>query len=130
MAQQPPGERRNQAIKEAHQALYDTNQAMIQLPPQMRSKDPPSADKGATGKTGSSGAGGTAGTSSSMSDAEYSRSMEKLQKSAQELREAIQAMAQQPQGQRRDEAIMEAHDALFDLNQSMTQLPPELRSKN
>jgi sporulation protein YlmC with PRC-barrel domain len=129
MAQHPPGERRDQAMKEARQALYDTHQAMIQLPPRMRSNEPPSTVAGATGKTGSSGAG-SAGTASSMSDAEYSRSMERLQKSAQEVREAIQAMAQQPQGQRRDQAIMEAHEALMDLNQSMAQLPPDLLSKN
>lgn len=126
MAQHPQGERRDQAMKEARQALYDTHQAMIQLPPRMRSNEPPSAVAGGTGKTGSS----AAGTASSMSEAEYSRSMERLQKSAQEVREAIQAMAQQPQGQRRDQAIMEAHEALMDLNQSMAQLPPDLLSKN
>jgi hypothetical protein len=65
-----------------------------------------------------------------MPDAEYSRSIEKLQNSAQDLREAIQGMAQQPQGERRDQAIAEAHDALYDLNQSMAQLPPALRWKN
>jgi len=118
MAQQPVGERRNQAIKEAHQALRDTNQAMVQLPPEMRTQS------GATGTT-SSQAGGTAGTAVYPgSDADYTRAMEKLQQGAQNLRESIQALAQEPVGPLRDAAIKNAHQALYDTNQAMIQLPP------
>jgi sporulation protein YlmC with PRC-barrel domain len=129
MAQHPSGERRNQAIREARQALSDTNQAMTQLPPELRSKTDSSAT-GATGSTAPGGARGSTGTASAMSEAEYSRSMQQLQKSAGMLRESIQSMAQQTPGQRRDQAIAQAHQALHDVNEAMAQLPPELRTKN
>ena len=74
MAQQPAGDRRTTAIKEAQQALYDTNQAMIQLPPELRSEP-----KAGTGKTSSAPATGSVG-SSGPSEAQYGRAMEKLQK--------------------------------------------------
>ena len=34
----PPGSRRDDAIRQAQQALYDTTQSMIQLPPEMRTE--------------------------------------------------------------------------------------------
>jgi sporulation protein YlmC with PRC-barrel domain len=128
MAHAPAGESRDGAIKEAHQALYDTNQAMIQLPPELRSDPKPPA--GAVGSTSTSaGAGGSAGSSAAAaSQAEYSRAMDKLQKSAQQLREAIQAMSQQPAGDRRNQAMKEAHQALYDANRAMMQLSSNLRA--
>lgn len=36
MAQQPPGERRNQAMAQAREALMSTHQSMVQLPPELR----------------------------------------------------------------------------------------------
>jgi sporulation protein YlmC with PRC-barrel domain len=120
LAQAPVGEARERGIKQAHQALYDTNQAMIQLPPELRSQSrPPSGPAGATSTSG--GSGGSSGAA--ISQAEYNRAMDKLQKSAQQLRDAIQAMAQQPAGDRRNQAINEAHQALNDTNQAMVQLP-------
>ncbi len=38
MAQEAPGARRNDAIKAANRALMDVNQAMVQLPPEMRNE--------------------------------------------------------------------------------------------
>ena len=123
MAQQPAGERRNQAIKEAHQALFDTNEAMMQLPPDMR------GDASATGTTVSPGASGSAGNVVyPKSDVEYTRAMEELQKAAQRLRESIQSMAQQPVGEQRNQAIKQARQALYDTNQAIIQLPPEMRT--
>ena len=104
MAQQPPGERRNQAIDQAHQALYDTQSAMIRLPPELRT-----------------GPG-------SASQPNYTKSMERLQQAAQKLREAVQAMAQQPAGDNRNAAAREAREALLETQQAMVMLPPDLRT--
>jgi hypothetical protein len=40
LAQLPPGDGRNEAIRETHQALFDTHQAMISLPLQYRASRP------------------------------------------------------------------------------------------
>jgi hypothetical protein len=102
MAQQPAGPRRNQALDEAREALLETQSAMVALPPELR--------------TGASG------------NANYTKSMERLQEAAQRLRDATQAMAQQPAGGGRNDAIRTANEALFDVQQAMLQLPPEQRS--
>jgi hypothetical protein len=104
MAQQPAGPGREKAIEQAHQALYDTQSAMIQLPPALRS-----------------GAGSSA-------QPNYTKSMEKLQQAAQKLRESVQAMAQQPAGERRNQAAQQAREALLETQQAMVMLPPELRT--
>lgn len=72
-------------------------------------------------------AAGQSTAAPSYSEAEYSRSMEQLQKAAQNLREAVQAMATQPAGPRRNEAMRQANDALLETQQAMVKLPPELR---
>ncbi|MGQ0752700.1 MAG: hypothetical protein ACT4PS_19435 [Betaproteobacteria bacterium] len=104
MADQPAGPRRNDAIKAAHAALRDTQSAMIQLPPELRLS---SAD-------GGSGTG-------------YTDSMARLKEAAQKLRESVQAMADQPAGPRRNEAMDQAREALLETQQAMINLPPELR---
>jgi sporulation protein YlmC with PRC-barrel domain len=90
-----------------------------------------SATRGQTkGGTGASSATGSGQASAAVSSSpEYTASMKRLQSSAQKLRESIQAMAQQPAGERRNQAIKEAQQALYDTNQAMIQLPPELRSE-
>ena len=124
MAQQPAGQRRNAAIRQAHAAILEANGAMGQL-------YQPRAASGAVGTTSGIGQGGTVGgTVYPKSDADYTRAMEKLLAAAQKFRESIQAMAQMPAGPQRDQAIQQAHQALFDTNQAMIQLPPELRSEN
>lgn len=102
MAQQPAGPRRNAAADEAREAIVETQRAMIQLPPDLRM-----------------GQG---------SEPNYTQSMARLQEAAQRLRDAVQAMAQQPAGPRRNEAMQQANQALFDTQQAMIQLPPELRT--
>ena len=102
MAQQPTGERRNQAIRKAHEALLESQTAMIELPPEIR--------MGATGE-----------------QPNYTQSMARLQEAAQRLRDAVQAMAQQPAGPRRNDAMKQANQALFDTQQAMIQLPRDLR---
>ncbi|HEX6321201.1 MAG TPA: hypothetical protein VFZ84_20230 [Burkholderiales bacterium] len=102
MAQQPAGPRRNAAADEARQAILETQSAMIQLPPELRT---------------SSGTGPN-----------YTASMARLQEAAQRLREAVQAMAGQPAGPGRNQAMRQANQALFDTQQAMIELPPELRT--
>lgn len=95
LAQQAPGPQRERAIVEAHQALLGTQQAMMDLPPHLRSS------------------GG------SVSAAGYDESVKKLMKSADSLRQAIQEMAQQPAGERRNQAIRDANKALWDTRSAM-----------
>ena len=104
MAQEPPGPRRNQAMEAAREALFDTQQAMVQLPPALRTGDVPGID--------------------------YTRSMDQLKIATQKLREAIQTMAQQPAGPRRNEAIEEAHEAIRESHQAMILLPSDARAVN
>ncbi|MGK7870521.1 hypothetical protein [Falsiroseomonas sp. E2-1-a20] len=57
----------------------------------------------------------------------YSRSMDHLLVAAQSLREAIQDLAQQPAGERRNQAISEMQDALLETQQAMMRIPPDMR---
>lgn len=94
LAQKPPGRERDQALAKAHEALLTTQQAMLDLPPELRS----------------------AGT---VSTADYDTAVKKLMQSADSLRESIQAMAQQPAGERRNTAIETANRALWDTQMAM-----------
>ena len=123
MAQEPAGPRRNDAIRRAHEALMNTNSSMLQLPPELRGD----ASAGGVGATVGAGGAGVAGAVYPNSDVEYTRAMEKLMKSAQSLREGIQALAQQQPGPARNEAIKQAQQALYDVNSAMIQLPPDMR---
>lgn len=170
MAKQPGGERRNQAIREANQALLDTQEAMMRLPPELRAEGNAvaagaSATTGSTtstagvgaqasaktsGTSASAGPGGTTasagapsagsqahvgttasppasglsgGTSATQYDAANARVMDKLLGASQQLREAIQEMAQQPGNSQRDQAMKEARQALYDTQQAMIRIP-------
>lgn len=94
LAQKPPGAERERAIASAHDALLRTQQAMMALPPELRS-------------------------SGTVSTAGYGESVKKLMASADSLRQAIQEMAQQPAGERRNQAIRDAHRALWDAQGAM-----------
>ena len=110
LAQEHPGLGRDQAMSNARRALHDTQQAMIQLPPEYRvsgivvSNAPIAHANRAQNRT-------------------YGDSMEELQLAADRLRDAIQAMAQRPAGQDRNEAIKEAHQALFETQAAMAWVP-------
>lgn len=103
MAQEPVGDRRNRAIGQAQEALFETQRSIMALPPELRV--------------------------SSSTTPDYTKSMEQLQAAAQKLREATQAMAQEPAGERRNKAIDQARQALFDTQQAMIALPPDMRTK-
>lgn len=94
LAQKPPGPDRKLAIDKAQEALLETQQAMMALPPHLR-------------------------TSGTVSTASYDESVRKLMKSADSLRQSIQEMSQQPAGERRDQAIRQAHQALSDTQAAM-----------
>ena len=127
MAKEPAGERRNQAIKEAQDALLRANSALSAVyQPHMGSA--PLAP-GASGVTSSAGGGYTGGAVYPKSDAEYTAAMENLLKAGQRFREAIQSMAQLQQGPQRDQAIKDAQQALVDTNAAMIQMPPEMRTE-
>lgn len=104
LTQKQPGSQRTVAIAMAHQALNLTNQAMSQLPPEMRADSKP-----ATGSMGS--------------QPDTPQSMEALQKAAEQLLKSVQAMVDEPAGERRDAAVKAAHQTLYDTNQAMIQLP-------
>ena len=105
MAQQPAGDKRNTAIRQAHQALFDAQQAMVSLPPELY------IDEG------------------QKAQPNYSQAMEKLQQAADKLRQSVQAMAQQPAGQKRNEAAREAREAILETQQAMIALPPQIRAQ-
>ena len=102
IAREPGGSRRNAAVEQAHAALFDTQQAMIMLPPELR-----------------------AGTGRDATD--YSRSVNHLQLAARKLRDAILAMALQPSGERRKDAAERTREALLETQQAIIWLPSALR---
>jgi len=105
MAQQPSGERRDAALEQAHKALFDAQQAMIQLPPEMYV------------------------TEGAESLPNYTVAMERLQQAAQKLRESVQAMAQAAAGKNADAAMRQAREAILETQQAMIYLPPRMRSQ-
>lgn len=69
----------------------------------------------------------TADVGSAPTTAQSPGAMNRLTAAADRLREAVQAMATQPAGERRNYAINQANEALLEVKQAMTSLPPELR---
>jgi hypothetical protein len=94
MAQKAPGPERDLAIAQANEALLTTQRAMLALPPQLR-------------------AHGT------VDEAGYGESVKTLMKAADTLRDSIHAMARQPAGPGRDQAIRDANRALLDTQVAM-----------
>jgi len=120
ISQKQPGAQRTVAIAMAHQALNLTNQAMSQLPPGMRADPTPASSS-------NSGSGATGLTGSQPDNAQ---SMAALQKSAEQSLKSVQAMVDEPAGERRDAAIKAAHRALYDTNQAMIELPGKAAEKS
>ncbi|HWI14129.1 MAG TPA: hypothetical protein VNT02_07725 [Burkholderiales bacterium] len=106
LAKAPVGPQRDGAMESARQALRETQQAMIDLPPELRARSVP------------------------MSEAEYARAMDRLQDAAQRLRDSAHAMATQLGGQRRNEAIDRVNTALREVNQAMVQLPWQVAAQS
>lgn len=98
LAQQAPTTQRSEAIRQADAALLDAQRAMLDLPPDLRTTANPQ-----------------------IGDTE---AMRRLQEAAQKLREAVQAMASEPAGPRRNAAIKQANEALFETQQTMVDALP------
>ena len=90
MAEKPAGPERDTAIAQAQAALRETERAMAELPPAPLASSP--------------AAGDTAG---------YDTSVRALMAAADALRASIHAIARQPAGPQRNEAIREANRALL-----------------
>lgn len=95
LAGRPPGPERDRALREAHRALQTTQQAMLDLPPEYRPLAPTA-----------SGAG-------------YDGSVRNLMTAADTLRDSIHAMARQPAGEARNQAIRDANRALLETQAAM-----------
>jgi hypothetical protein len=95
LASRPPGPERDRALHEAQKALQVTQQAMLDLPPEYRPVAP---------------TGGTAG---------YAGSVRNLMTAADTLRDSIHAMARQPAGSERNQAIRDANRALLETQAAM-----------
>ena len=95
LAGRPPGPERDRALREAHRALQTTQQAMLDLPPEYRPLAP-----------AASGAG-------------YAGSVRNLMTAADTLRDSIHAMARQPAGEARNQAIRDANRALLETQAAM-----------
>lgn len=94
MARKRPGPERDAAIAQAQRALHATQRAMLDLPPDLR----------VAGMVDKSG---------------YDGSVKKLMQSADTLRDSIHAMASEPAGPRRNQAIRDANRALMDTQVAM-----------
>jgi len=95
LAQKAPGPERKIALDSAREALRRTQQAMLDLPPQYRA------------------------TGTQASTAGYDPSVRQLMKSADDLRASIHAMAREPAGPGRNQAIRDSNRALLDIQAAM-----------
>lgn len=111
LAQQKPGPEREAALKTAREALWDAQQAMIRLPPQLRQAPETPASVGATGVA-----------------TDYEKSMTRLQQAADRLRQSVQSMATQDAGERRNQAMAQARASLLETEQAMLHLPLQVAS--
>jgi hypothetical protein len=110
LAQEHPGLGRDQAMSNARRALYDTQQAMVQLPPEYR-------------VSGAVVANAPIAQANPAQNRTFGDSMKELQLAADRLRDAIQAMAQRPASQSRNDAISESHQALLQTQTAMAWVP-------
>jgi hypothetical protein len=106
LVQEPVGTSRDQALSAARDALYDTQQAMIRLPPEYRTSGIVISNVPIL-------------RTSPAQNWTVDDAMKELQLAAERLRQSIQAMADRPAGQQRNDAIKQAHQALFQTHQAM-----------
>lgn len=97
MAQEPPGPKRNEAMRAADQALHETQAAMLAMSPAMRRGDVP-------------GPG-------------YAKARTRLQQASENLRQTLQDLEDRSSGPPGDRAIDRTDEALFEAQQAMADLP-------
>lgn len=110
LAQKPAGAAREQAMRNARHALYDTQQAMVRLPAEYR-------------VSGIVVSNVPMARSNPAQNRSFGDSVKELQFAADRLRDAIQEMAQAPAGAGRDGAVRQAHEALLETQQAMVWVP-------
>jgi hypothetical protein len=110
LAQEPVGSRRQQAMSDARKALYDTQQAMLRLPPEYR-------------VSGFVMSNEPLHRTSAMQRRTFGDAMQELQLAGGRLQDAIQDMADLPAGTARNDAIGQAHEALFQSQQALSSMP-------
>lgn len=98
LAQHPAGAAQQHALAKANEALLETQAAMLALPPRLRSGAAPLASAG------------------------YDEGVARLEEAADMLRQSLHAMAQEPPGLRRNQAIAQANRALLDTQAALTQV--------
>ena len=87
------------------------------------------AGQGAVGTTSSSAGGLEGGTAAARYDAADARVMDKLLGASNQLREALQEMAQQPSSAEREQAMKETRQALHETQQAMIRVPTAARAQ-
>jgi hypothetical protein len=106
MAQMAPGSQRDFAIRSAHEALFDANQAMLRLPVEYRG----------SAFTWSQSQSAQARAPAGQTPEE---AMRQLQKASDRLYNAVHAMARDSGGGQRAQAIKEANEALVETHAAM-----------
>lgn len=81
----------------------------------------------AQSQPGQANAGSAGQAEMKVGHVDHTRSMDNLLAAAQKFREAIQAMARQEPGPKRDAAMDATREALLLTQRAMLQLPPDLR---
>jgi phage shock protein A len=100
LANKPAGPERDQALHEARMALARTQQAMREAPRQYRV---------------------ITSSASTATPPGYDSSVQVLMRAADQLRNSIHAMAREPAGPQRNQAIRDADRALLDTQSAMAQ---------
>jgi hypothetical protein len=97
LAQTPAGPKRNEAIRQANRTLMEVQNALASLPPGV--------------------------IMAAGNESEYKLAMDRLEMAAQRLRDAAHALAREPVGARRADAMKSINKALVDTQQVMLDLP-------
>ena len=104
MAQEQPGPKREQAMKAAHEALFDTNQAMVRLPVEYRGRAFTWSQSNAAKRP---------------TDQTYEQTLQELRKASDRLYDAVHAMARESGSSGRKQAIEQANEALIETHTAM-----------
>lgn len=97
MAKAPAGAQRNEAIKQANRTLLEVQNAIAALPPEV--------------------------ITAAGSESNYKQAMDRLEMAAQRLRDAAHALAREPVGAKRANAMKDINKALIDTQQVMLEVP-------
>jgi hypothetical protein len=110
LAMQPASPERNDAMSQARRALMQAQRSMVDLPAGMRSTGDRILRQG------------DAGIQAGQPRRPRGTPMDELRDASDRLLDAVSSMSKQPAGERRDEAIADAHDAWGDAHAAMLTL--------